>query len=254
MAHSLTSVTFFCLFFPAYSAYHQTDWRTWWRIGSHPLTRCSLIHSQRTARSISEELASDNARCSDDLQKAEGSSGSHSSSKPDSAHKSDKDKDKKDKEKEERDEGKCVEHSHAALTFPHFHLLFLPCRKTMHFFGVVVRWMLCEWLRSWDAPLWDALWHTVWALSIRWGVALISTTNQTQLFFSSFWSCYFRRDRVGKPPTHFFDDFSVQFLTHSSLPVDSFGINTLRSHLTHALSHSLIISHSIILHFFSSTK
>uniref|UniRef100_A0A8D8A9F4 Diacylglycerol kinase n=1 Tax=Culex pipiens TaxID=7175 RepID=A0A8D8A9F4_CULPI len=55
-------------------------------------------------RSISEELASDNARCSDDLQKAEGSSGSHSSSKPDSAHKSDKDKDKKDKEKEERDE------------------------------------------------------------------------------------------------------------------------------------------------------
>lgn len=152
---SLTNLCYiFLSFFPlAYSAYHQTsDGLTdvvTDRISSpQPLTRCSLIHSQRTARSISEELASDNARCSDDLQKAEGSSGSHSSSKPDSAHKSDKDKDKKDKEKEERDEGKCVEHSHAALTFPHFHLLFLPCRKTMHFFGVVVRWMLCEWLRS----------------------------------------------------------------------------------------------------------
>ncbi|XP_039448499.1 diacylglycerol kinase theta isoform X2 [Culex pipiens pallens] len=73
------------------------------------MRKCSMGWSktgcrERRARSISEELASDNARCSDDLQKAEGSSGSHSSSKPDSAHKSDKDKDKKDKEKEERDE------------------------------------------------------------------------------------------------------------------------------------------------------
>ena len=62
-------------------------------------------HPTPTARSISEEITTENRYRDDEYVPRGESSGSGTHSKPDSAHKPDKDKDKKDKDKEERDEG-----------------------------------------------------------------------------------------------------------------------------------------------------
>ncbi|XP_040160364.1 diacylglycerol kinase theta isoform X2 [Anopheles arabiensis] len=73
------------------------------------MRKCSMGWSKtgcrvRRARSISEEITTENRYRDDEYVPRGESSGSGTHSKPDSAHKPDKDKDKKDKDKEERDE------------------------------------------------------------------------------------------------------------------------------------------------------